>query len=84
METIVNSIKFRIPRAELDAFRQTASSKGFQIFGDSGIVNFRGIIFKFQYNEPVLTIGIDKKPTLMSVAFIKRKLEETVGRPPMT
>jgi len=77
------TISFRVPRPEIDTFRQLAATKGFPLFGDSGIVNFRGIIFRFQYDEPILTINIEGKPRFMSLDFIRRKVSETLGVKPI-
>lgn len=82
MET-VNSIKFRIPRHELEALREEVSKKGFQIWGDSGSTSFRGVHVTYIYSDPILTITVTKTSLFISTPYALGKIQEWTGLKPI-
>jgi hypothetical protein len=82
-ETIVNTIKFHIPRPDLEALRTKVSKSGFQIWGDSGSTSYHGVSVTYVYQEPILTITVTKTSFLMSTYFALGKIKEWTGLEPI-
>jgi len=78
----VNSIKFRIPRPELESLRERVSQKGFQIWGDSGTTSFRGVHVKYIYSDSILTITV-VRTSFVSVSYALGKIKEWTGLEPV-
>lgn len=72
-------LKFPVTPDQIATTRSRLLSLGIPLTGNSGTLTAKGITAEYEYGGGYLVVRVMKKPTLITNALVRMKLEEWLG-----
>lgn len=75
-------LRFALTEEQIASARARLSSLGIPLTGDKGTLTAKGITAEYEYQPGPghLVVRVTKKPTLITEALVRSKLEEYLGK----
>lgn len=72
-------LRFPLTEDQISLTRSRLLSLGIPLTGNSGTLTVKGITAEYEYGGGYLVVRVMKKPTLITNALVRSKMEEWLG-----